>query len=293
MKPLLEKFQRDKLISPPRWLVNNIAFLVQMGSVAYGVSNDNSDIDVYGFVMPPVDILFPHTDGKILGFDDIPKFDQWQEHHVFDKSTDKEYDFSVFNIIKYFRLVMDNNPNMIDSLFVPRRCIMYSTQIGEHIRENRDIFLHKGCWHKFKGYAFSQLKKMNTKTPKMGSKRRESWEEHGYDLKFAYHIVRLLNEVEQMMTEHTLDLQRNREQLKSIRRGEWTKERIIEYFETKEKTLEDVYSKCELPYGPRKDEIKIVLMNCLEMWYGSLDKLLKADRTEAEKILAEIRRLVG
>lgn len=293
MKPVLERLERDKLINPPKWLVNNIQFLVQMGSVAYGVSNDNSDIDIYGFCMPPVNILFPHTDGLILGFDDIPSFEQWQHHHVKDVGAEKEYDFVVYNIVKYFRLIMENNPNMIDSLFVPRRCILYSSQIGEHIRENRNIFLHKGCWHKFKGYAYSQLKKMNTKTPDMDSKRRESWEKYGYDLKFAYHIVRLLNEVEMMMVEHTLDLQRNREQLKSIRNGEWTKEQIEEYFERKELSLEEVYNKCDLPYGPRKEEIKSVLMECLEMWYGSLDSLLKQDKTQAEKILTEIRRLVS
>jgi len=293
MKSVLERFEREKLITPPRWLINNIQYLVQMGSVAYGVSNDNSDIDIYGFVMPPMNIIFPHTDGAIAGFDNIQVFSQWQEHHIFDKSSNKEYDFSVFNIIKYFSLVMDNNPNMIDSLFVPRRCVLYTSKIGEHVRENRNIFLHKGCWQKFKGYAFSQLKKMNTKTPDLDSKRRESWETHGYDLKFAYHLVRLLCECEQMLTEKSLDLERNREQLKSIRRGEWTKERIVEFFERKELSLEELYNKSDLPYGPRREEIKIVLVNCLEMWYGSMDKLIKQDKTEAERILTEIRRLVG
>jgi hypothetical protein len=58
---------------------------------------------------------------------------------------------------------MDNNPNMIDSLFVPRRCILHTTQIGEHVREYRKEFLHKGSWHKFKSYSFSQIHKLRTK----------------------------------------------------------------------------------------------------------------------------------
>ena len=28
------------------------------------------------------------------------------------------------------------------------------------------MFLHKGCWHKFLGYAYSTLHKMSTKTHK-------------------------------------------------------------------------------------------------------------------------------
>ena len=58
---------------------------------------------------------------------------------------------------------MDNNPNMIDSLFVPRNLIIHSSKVLEYIRENRNIFLHKGSWHKFKGYSYSSLHKMNNK----------------------------------------------------------------------------------------------------------------------------------
>ena len=81
-------------------------------------------------------------------------------------------------------------------------------------------FLHKGAWHKFKGYAYSQLNKIQTKSPT--GKRAELVEAHGYDVKFAYHVVRLLLEVEQILVAGDIDLECDREQLKAIRRGEWT-----------------------------------------------------------------------
>ncbi len=34
---------------------------------------------------------------------------------------------------------------MIDSLFTPWRCVMHPTQVGEVMRENRKLFLHKGA----------------------------------------------------------------------------------------------------------------------------------------------------
>jgi hypothetical protein len=74
-----------------------------------------------------------------------------------------EYDFAVYGVVKYFQLCMDNNPNMIDSLFVPRNCVLHSTEVGEMIRENRRMFLHKGAWHKFKGYAYAQASKIRNK----------------------------------------------------------------------------------------------------------------------------------
>lgn len=147
----------------PSFIKNNIHYEVQTGSVSYGVSSDNSDLDILGFCIPPKHIIFPHLDGKISFFDHINYFEQFQKHHIFDASCDKNYDITIYSIIKYFKLCINNNPNIIDSIFVPRRCILHSTQIGEHVRENRKLFLHKGAWHKFKSYSYSQLHKIKTK----------------------------------------------------------------------------------------------------------------------------------
>ena len=153
---LLNDLQNKELINPPAWLPDNTQYLVQMGSVAYGVSGDNSDVDVYGFAIPPKHTVFPHLAGEIEGFGNkTERFNVWQQHHVNDKECRKEYDFSVYNIVRFFHLVMENNPNMVDALFVPQRCILHSTSIAETLRENRGMFLHKGCFHKFKGYAYS------------------------------------------------------------------------------------------------------------------------------------------
>ena len=162
-----------------------------MGSQAYGVSIDDSDLDVYGFCIPPKDLVFPHLAGEIPGFGrQIQRFDQFQEHHVKDPNKEVEYDFTIYSIVKYFQLCMENNPNMIDSLFTPRNCVIHSTAVSELVRENRRMFLHKGAWHKFKGYAYAQMAKIRTKTNANNEKRAASIAAHGYDLKFAYHIVR-------------------------------------------------------------------------------------------------------
>lgn len=253
----LVKMKKKGLINPPDFVHSQLQYETVMGSVS--------------FCIPNKDMIFPHLKGEIFGFGrQTQRFDQFQQHHVVDKETGKEYDFSIYSIIKYFQLCMENNPNMIDSLFTPRRCITHSTRIGEMIRENRKLFLHKGSWFKFKGYSYSQMHKMRIKNPEPGSKRYESVQAMGYDVKFAYHVVRLLGEVEQILIEHDLDLERNREQLKSIRRGEWKLEKIEEYFSTKEKELESVYLSSSLQHKPNEDKIKQLLIDCLEEHFGSL-----------------------
>jgi predicted nucleotidyltransferase len=54
-----------------------------MGSQAYGVNTDTSDLDIYGVCIPPKEMIFPHLAGEIPGFgQQIQRFEMWQEHKV-------------------------------------------------------------------------------------------------------------------------------------------------------------------------------------------------------------------
>jgi predicted nucleotidyltransferase len=261
-----------------------------MGSNAYGTSQDDSDVDIYGICLPPIGSIFPHTVGEIPGFGtQTEKFNVWQQHHVMHDSV--EYDFTVYNIVKFFALAMDNNSNIIDSLFVPRNCIIHSTAIGERIRENRRLFLHKGAWHRFRGYAYAQMHKIDTRQNSSNPKRQASIDAFGYDVKFGVHLIRLILEVEQILIEGDIDLQRHNNLLKVIRRGEWSLEYLKEWFASKEKSLEQVYTDSTLRYKPDEDLIKTLLLECIEMHYGSVDSLISKPDQNAS-LLRELQTLV-
>ena len=67
-------------LHPPSWLPNNLCFETVMGSAAYGVSSDESDVDVYGICLPPKELVFPHLAGEIPGFGtQLKRFEQWQD----------------------------------------------------------------------------------------------------------------------------------------------------------------------------------------------------------------------
>lgn len=289
---IIHTLEKANKIHPPKWLVDNVQYLTVVGSEAYGVARDESDHDIYGFAIPLKEEIFPHLKGEIQGFGrHSQRFEQWQEHHVLHNNN--QYDFAVFSIVKYFQLCMENNPNMIDSLFTSQNCVVYITQIGQMVRENRRIFLHKKAWFKFKGYAYSQIHKMKSKSCE--GTRKEMVEKYGYDVKFAYHTVRLLNEIEQILVEGDLDLQRNSEQLKAIRRGEWIEQQVVDYFDNKEKQLEYLYVKSTLPAEPSEQQIKTLLLQCLEQHYGSLDKAIVATdkHSDALRQISDICRKLG
>lgn len=280
----------NMLSNPPVWLKYNIMFEGMTGSVAYGVYGESSDIDIVGFCIPPKEMLFPHLSGEIEGFGTPkPRFNVFQQHHI--KYNEKEYDISIYSIVKFFQLAMENNPNMVDVLFLPRRCVLHSTPIYEHVRDNRKLFLHKGSWHKFRGYAYSQLSKIETQSNKSNPKRQQSIEEFGYDVKFAYHIVRLLLEVEQILMECDLDIQRNSAILKSIRNGEWNLDRLKEWFSNKEKSMEILYSNSELRSYPDESKIKNVLIECLEIHYGTLSNIINKE-TDNISIITELQKII-
>ncbi len=274
---------------PPKWLPEVIQYETQMGSVAYGVSSDSSDVDLYGFAIPPKDLIFPHLAGEIPGFGrQVKRFEQYQQHHI--QSPDelggkgRVYDVTIFSIVKFFQLAMENNPNMVDAMFTPQTCVLTCTKVGTMVRENRRMFLHKGSWHKFKGYAYGQKNKMFTKTPTEGSNRRDDYEKYGFDLKAGYHCVRLMLQVEQILVEGDLDLMRHREQLKAIRAGDWTAEQIAQFFQEKEKSLEALYVNSPLRHSPDEAQIKELLLQCLEEHYGSLRGMVETPDRAVETL---------
>ena len=295
MPSTVQELTERQLVRPPSFLPQNTMYETIMGSVAYGVSSDTSDMDVYGFCMPPKNNIFPHLAGEIFGFGrQVQRFEQWQQHHIEDKDAlrgkGRVYDLTVYSIVRYFQLCLENNPNMIDSLFTPHDCVLHITKIGEMVRGARRMFLHKGSWPKFKGYAYAQLHKM--KSREATGKRKHIIEQFGYDVKFGYHVIRLLDEAEQIMLEGNIDLRRNREQLKAIRRGDVPEADLMSMAAEKEKALERVYESSTLQHSPDESKIKELLLQCLEEHYGSMNGIIVTDDRYAAAIRG-IQDIVG
>lgn len=284
---LLHKLEKADKIHPPSWLLDNTHYLVIHGSYMYGINTPTSDKDIYGWCIPPKEMVF-HID-EIPGFGTQKKrFEQYLEPHI--EYQREEYDFSVFSVVKFFHLCLDNNPNVIETLFAPVDCVLHSTKLGNLVRERRKEFLHKGIYPKLKGYSYSQLSKMQSK--ERTGKRKDSVEQWGFDLKFASYVVRLLDEAEQVLTVGDLDLRKNREQLKSIRRGEWTCQEVIDWAAAKEKQLEELYTKCDfLPWGPDEKKIKQLLLDVLEDHYGDISAYIRKDESIYKETLQDIKRL--
>jgi predicted nucleotidyltransferase len=273
----------------PKFVEDNVIFEAVTGSYSYGIESNNSDTDVVAVVMNPKSDLFPNQAGYIYGFGPpYQAFTTFQQHKIPDSGV--EYDVALYGIANYFTLASAGNPNIIDLLFSPQFCIRHNTLVGQHIRANRKLFLHKGFKHKFIGYAYAQLKKIDNKDKE--GKRADIISRYGFDTKYSAHLVRLCLECEQILQEGDLDLTKNSAVLKAIRNGEWTEEQVRAFFNDKEKYLEKLYQESSLPHSPDMDKIKALLVECIEMHYGSLDKVLHIESYN-DNILRQVRELIN
>lgn len=288
MSNLIKTLKEKGLITPPDFLEDNLLCLCIAGSESYGVANDFSDKDIVGVCFPRKKDLFPSLYGVVAGYNDTEPFGEYQQHHIFDKESDITYDIKVFSLPKYFKLAQEGNPNITDTLFTPRECVIYSTPQYELLRENRHLFLSKRAYPKYKGYAYSELKNINNlKT----GKRRELVEKLGYDAKNAGHIFRLLNFIEMILNEHTLDLRRGKEEVKHIRSGALTLEEVKAKFTAREQNLETCYAASTLRAEPDYDGIYELLMKLIEMHYGPLSEKIQLESKDARK-LEKIRNIL-
>jgi predicted nucleotidyltransferase len=271
-------------------------YLTVMGSFAYATNTEKSDFDTYGIVMPQKHELFPHINGSVLGFDNIYDnyFKEWKQHSVFDQDAlggrGREYDFSIYGITRFFYLAYDQNPNIIDSLFVANECILHITQVGNLIRDNRKLFLSKRIAGKLKAYASSQLKKARSKNRE--GNRAADVEKFGFDPKFLSHVVRLAHQAQGILEDHDLDLRKHKEHVKAIKRGEVSPDEVEKWFNEKENTIEKLYQESTLQLVPDKEKVKALLLTCLEHHYGSLKNCVEVV-DKYHKAVMDIREVLG
>jgi predicted nucleotidyltransferase len=119
---------------------SRIIFEYISGSKLYGMSTEYSDTDVRGVYLLDKDSVF---------IDDYAR-----------QIEDKNNDRVVYEAKKFIDLLAENNPNIVEALFVPDRFVLYKNKTWEMIEELRDVFLSSKVRYTFSGYAISQLKRI-------------------------------------------------------------------------------------------------------------------------------------
>lgn len=125
------------------WLKDSTIMLVRSGSHAYGLNVATSDEDFKGVAIPPSEYFH--------GF-----------NKTFEQAEGRDPDTAIYEIRKFFALATACNPNILDVLFCDDEDCLLVTEEGKLLREHRNEFLSLKAKHTFSGYAFAQLKRIET-----------------------------------------------------------------------------------------------------------------------------------
>lgn len=113
------------------------------GSHAYGTLTEDSDLDIRGIAIPPWEYFTGYL-------------------HKFEQYEDKVNDITIWSLRKFMELAANNNPNIIELFFLPKDLWLINTPYWEEIVRNKGLFMSTKLRHTFAGYAYAQLKRIET-----------------------------------------------------------------------------------------------------------------------------------
>jgi hypothetical protein len=268
------------------------------GSVAHGMyvppaePTGIDDIDILGVYIPALRSYFGSHDKPPRGSD----------------VKIREWDSATYELRHFVGLLCNGNPNVLATLWVKPESVIHIEREGEMLIAARYLFATKRAYHSFGGYAHSQLKRMvsfkdtelmgdcgctgkfhgpdcamaaergrgSTKrfaTGFMGEKRKQLVQRHGYDCKNAAHLVRLLRMGSEFLRTGSMLVDRREagdaDELLSIKRGEWTLERVKSHAEDLFALMREARDCSNLRDEPDVDAVDALLMDILCVAHGT------------------------
>jgi len=202
-----------------------------VGSRAYGLDEDSSDIDRRGIYLPPADLEW-----SLLG---VPEQLERQE-------TQECY----WELEKFLKLALRANPNVLECLYTP--VVEDASPLANELLAMRDCFLTKQVYQTYNGYVMSQFKKLGQDLRNKGAIR---W-------KHAMHLVRLLLSGIAILTDGVVPVrvEQHRDRLLAIRRGELSWQEVNAWRKELHRSFDAAWVKTKLSEHPDYDRVNAFLV---------------------------------
>jgi uncharacterized protein len=170
-------------------LYRYVVYRCVVGSRAYGLDHEASDVDLRGIYLPPATLHW-----SLFG---IPEqLERGEEAY--------------WEMQKFIVLALKANPNILECLYTP--LVEHVAPIAQELLDMRGIFLSKLIYQTYNGYVMSQFRKLQKDFEHYGEMRP----------KHAMHLIRLLLSGITALHEGVIPVrvEAHRAQLLAIRHGE-------------------------------------------------------------------------
>jgi predicted nucleotidyltransferase len=167
-----------------------IIYRCVMGSQAYGLETEESDVDRRGIYLAPAEL-------------------QWSLFGAPEQFEDNAAQAVYWELQKFLIMALRANPNILECLYSP--LVEKTTPLAEELLSLRQRFLSQMIFQTFNGYALSQFKKIEQDLRNQGEVR---W-------KHAMHLLRLLLTGAATLREQRVPVrvERHRERLLAVKAG--------------------------------------------------------------------------
>jgi predicted nucleotidyltransferase len=218
-------------------------FLVLAGSRLFGMDTPESDYDYVGAIVEPeayrIGLKNYRQDGK--------DYQRGFEQHMFKGDN---HEGSVYSVWKLASMLAEGNPTCLALMFAnPIR-----DDYGICTPEFREMVISRKSGHRFMKYMEAQRKSMIGQRAKHVT-RQELIRDHGFDTKFAAHLIRLGYQGVEFLTTGNITLPMpdesvvsgSRLNLLDIRAGEWSMKEVIDEAEALEARMQRALERTTLP----------------------------------------------
>ena len=192
-----------------------------VGSQAYGLSREGSDVDRRGIYLPPADL-------------------EWSLYGVPEQLENRETEECYWELKKFIVLALKANPNILECLWSP--IVEQTSEVAEALVGKREIFLSKLVYQTYNGYVMSQFKKLEQD---LRTKGELNW-------KHAMHLIRLLLQGIGVMKERQVGVRvvEHRDALLAIRDGGQTWAEVNQWRLALHREFEEAFRRTTLPDAP-------------------------------------------
>ncbi|HEV7767380.1 MAG TPA: nucleotidyltransferase domain-containing protein [Thermoanaerobaculia bacterium] len=208
-----------------------VIFRCVVGSRAFGLEHDESDVDLRGIYLPPTDL-------------------QWALYGVPEQLENDETQEVYWELAKFLKLALKANPGILECLWSPR--IELATELAQELLSMRDAFLSQLVYQTYNGYVLSQFKRLEQDLRTRGAIK---W-------KHAMHLIRLLiSGITILRDGHVpVRVEEHRDQLLAIRRGEVPWEDIDTWRLDLHRQFDDAFTHTTLPERPDVERANAFLL---------------------------------
>jgi hypothetical protein len=202
-----------------------------VGSRAFGLDTEESDVDRRGIYLPPAAL-------------------QWSLFGVPEQLENEETQEAYWELSKFLRLALKANPGILECLYTP--LVEDATELARELLAIRGSFLSKLVYQTYNGYVLSQFKKLEQDLRARGTIK---W-------KHAMHLIRLLLSGITTMREHEVPVrvEEHRDRLLAIRRGEVPWEEVDAWRLELHHAFDAAFSVTTLPERPDFDRANAFLL---------------------------------